>query len=906
VTEREGTKPGARLGPYEIVSLLGEGGMGRVFRARDTKLNREVAIKVLPPAFSQGRERVARFKREAHVVASLNHPNIAAIYGLEEHESAIALVLELVPGEDLAQQLRRGALPVDEALDIARQIAEGLEEAHERGIIHRDLKPANIKVTPGGRVKILDFGLAKALDDDQSSSASGSLIANSPTMSRHMTEAGMIMGTAAYMSPEQARGKTVDKRADIWSFGVVLFEMLTGQRLFSGETTSDVLAAVLTRDPEWTALPPGIGAGIRSLLRQCLERDPRKRLHDIADARIALDDASSRRDGDAPSSLAAHPPALARSKRLRILGLVAGCLFVGFIAGVAWRGRTPGPSEALATTRFEVPLPEGAGFLGDLELSPDGRRLVFSAVDKEGQRSLWLRALDAIETRPVEGSRDARFPAWSPDGRRIAFFSGGELVVLDVIGRSRRSVVKTGPYADVRGLAWGSNDTLLYAPTYTGPVFRIPAGGGTAQPATRLDESRHEGSHRLPQFLPDGQRFLFYSTTTAGTEPGEICSGQLGSLEHRCIGASDSSPHFMPPDLILYNRGKALVAQRLNLSKVELVGDPVPLGVDFPSNIGTSGARALTSASGAVAYQTGSTSQSRLVWVDRQGKELSVVYDQNHFLYAPRLSPDTKLLAVSAYRELLRGDVLLLDTARDNQVRITRTGDNQMASWSRSGRMLAILTDPGSDNAVISRASVDEPGNLKPWVKIKGAVSVDSWAAGDTAIMMDVLGTAEQRTDIWTAANTAGAVAQPYLATSADEHSAEISPDGKWVAYVSDDGGREDVYVRSFEGRGLPFKISTDGANDPRWNRDGSRLYFVAPGGRFFSAATTLKPSFSAEPPQFVFAVRLDETAGRQYDLTPDEKRFVVKVQRPQANDPIVAVLGWRAEIERLLAASGK
>jgi dipeptidyl aminopeptidase/acylaminoacyl peptidase len=902
------TKPGTRLGPYEFVSLLGEGGMGRVFRARDTKLNREVAIKVLPPAFSQGRERVARFKREAHVVASLNHPNIAAIYGLEEHEEAIALVLELVEGEDLSQQLRRGPLPIDEALAIARQIAEGLEEAHERGIIHRDLKPANIKVTPGGRVKILDFGLAKALDtDSQSSSAGGSELANSPTMSRHMTEAGMIMGTAAYMSPEQARGKTVDKRADIWSFGVVLFEMLTGRRLFTGETSSDILAAVLTRDPDWTTLPPGVRPAIRSLLRQCLERDPRKRLHDIADARIALDDAFSRAEGDVASGPVAPATAPVTTSTLsRVAGLVVACMVLGFIGGALWRARTTSPNQAETTTRFEVRLPEGAGFLGDLALSPDGRVLLFSAADKDGRRALWLRALDSIEMKRVEGSQDARFPAWSPDGRRIAFFSGGELVVLDLIGKSRRIIARTGPYADVRGIAWGSGDSLIYAPTYTGPLMQIPAGGGSAQPASRLDTSRNEGSHRVPQFLPDGKRFVFYSTIPSGTEPGEMCVGQLGSLDHRCLGGTDSGPRFLPPDLLLFNRGRALVAQRLDVSKMELLGEPVPLGVDLPANIGVSGARALSSESGVVAYQTGSTSDSRLVWVDRQGRETGVIYDKNQFLFGPRLSPDGKLIAMAAYRELVRGDIILLDPDRDSQIRITRVGDNQMASWSRSGRTLAILTMPGDAAAVISRAPLNESGNLQPWLTLKGAVSVDSWWPDDEGIMMDVFSAFERRTDIWMVANEPGAVPKPFLETTADEHSAEISPDGNWVAYVSDDGGREDVYVRPFQGSGLPFKVSSDGANDPRWNRDGSQLYFVAPGGRFYSVSTTLKPSFSAGPAQFVFAVRLDEGAARQYDFTADEKRFIVKVQKSSVNDPIVAVLGWRAEIEKLLAASGK
>ncbi|MCL4819653.1 MAG: serine/threonine-protein kinase [Vicinamibacteria bacterium] len=642
--------PGTRLGPYEIVAPIGAGGMGEVFRARDTKLGREVAIKVLPAAFAQEAERVARFRREAQILAALHHPNIASIFGLEEEGTTLALAMELVEGEDLAARLKRGAIPVDEAIAVARQIAEALEAAHEKGIVHRDLKPANVKLTADGRAKVLDFGLAKAFAGDPMARSGSHDLSQSPTLATAAgTQAGVILGTAAYMSPEQARGKPVDKRADIWAFGVVLFEMLTGRQPFGGETVSDVLAAVLTKEPDWQALPPAAAGGVQALLVRCLERDPRRRLHHMGDARVALEDLVS---GAGRAGREPRDPGAGTRARVAWLHLaLAGLAGLGLGVGAAWRMLPASPTSDLGgPVRMEIPPRPEVQFLGDLALSPDGRTLVFTGQAADGSRSLWQRPLDSLTLSPIAGTADARFPFWAPDGRRLGFFAGGELRVLDRVSGAARSVTPTASYADVRGASWGADDTIVFAPTYSGPLMRVSAAGGEAQPATRLDASSEQGTHRLPRFLPDGRRFLFYSSRGTGVEPGELCVGALDSLEHRCLTESDSEAVVLAPDLLLFVRGKALLAQEFDPGAVELRGQPVALDIEMPSNLGTSGHRGLAAAAGHAVYSTGSTSTVRIASFDRDGVEESVVYDRGFWIFGPRLDPRGERVAVAVYR----------------------------------------------------------------------------------------------------------------------------------------------------------------------------------------------------------------------------------------------------------------
>jgi len=889
--------PGSRLGPYEITAPIGAGGMGEVFRARDTKLGREVAIKVLPAALAQDADRVGRFRREAQILATLNHPNIAAIYGLEEAHGTVGLVMELVAGDDLAQRLRGGMIPVDEAIAVAKQIAEALEEAHEKGIVHRDLKPANVKVTPDGKVKVLDFGLAKALQGDPGGSGSSARVAelveasHSPTMSRHATEAGLILGTAAYMSPEQARGKPVDKRADIWALGVVLFEMLTGSRLFSGETVSDVLAAVLTRNPDWKELPDATPAGVRALLRRCLERDPKKRLHDAADARILLED-SGLHEGTSGEVKAPAPPG--RSSLPKGLAFLA----VGVAVGWAWNalmGESSAPARTpAATVRYEIPLPPAHSFQGDLALSPNERTLVFSAADDAtGIRSLWMRPLDSLESKEIENTEDARFPFWSPDSRELGFFAGGELRALDTVSNAQRVLARTGPYGEVRGASWGSSGVIVFNPRFSGALQRVSDKGGPVEPASRLGSA--QGTHRLPNFLPDGKHFSFYMSPGGGSEPGEVCIGKLGSLEHHCLGVASSSGFATSSEELLFVRGKALLAQRIDALNGKLVGDPIPLGPEFPSNIGTSGQRAFSTGGDALAFHLGAPSRNRLVWVDRKGIEQQAVYDRPaDWIFYPRLAPDGRRVALSVYRPNALGSIWVLDPARNGETPMTREGDNQTSIWSRSGRELAIMHfAPGGDGSVF-RADPEKAQSARLWKVVPGLANIDSWSVGDRGVLLCVVG-AETASDIYEL--TDSGELRPVIATRATEHTAETSPDGRWIAYVSDVGGREDVYVAPFSGEGNPWKVSIQGGYEPKWRPDGKELFYLAPGGRLHAVPVTPGPTFEAGEPQALFAARFDTSGNRTYDVSRDGQRFLINLSKASPASPIVVILGLSENI---------
>ena len=896
--------PGTRIGPYEVVVPIGAGGMGEVYRATDTKLDRDVAIKVLPAELAQDPERLARFEREAKLLASLNHPNIAHVYGFEnatlpDGSAGHFLAMELVPGEDLAERLKRGRVPVDDAIAIAKQIAEALEEAHEHGIVHRDLKPANVRLTPDGKAKVLDFGLAKAWEGP---GAASSDLSQSPTLAHTGTAAGLILGTAAYMSPEQARGKPVDKRADIWSFGVVLFEMLTGQKLFPGETVSDVLAAVLTRAPDWKELPRGTPAGVLALLRRCLERDPKKRLHDAADARILLEDAGL--GGGVDEDPAGARRATRAGGRAVWVWRIA---FLGFGVVAGWAalflvGGRNAPDRGLASTiRYEVPLPPGHSFQGDLALSPNRRTLVFSAADDaNGTRSLWVRPLDSLESKKLEGTEDSRFPFWSPDGRELGFFAGGELRVLDTVSGAQRIVTRAGPYTDVRGAAWSSTGVIVFNPRYSGGLQRVSDKGGVVEAASRLDSARGEGTHRIPNFLPDGKHFTFYASAGGGTEPGEVCLGELGSLDHQCLGVSSSSGIPTPSGHLLFVRGKTLLAQRLDAASGKLTGDPIPMGLEFPSNVGTSGQRAFSAGGDALAVHLGAPSRNRLVWVDRAGVEQQTVYDRPaDFITYPGLAPDGRRIALCIYRPNATGNIWILDPARNGETPMTREGDNQSAVWSRSGRELAILNFALSGESSVLRADPERPQSARLWKAVPGLTNVVSWTVGDHSLLLDAIGT-ETASDIFELRDSGELL--PLIATRATELSPEASPDGRWLAYVSDVGGREDVYVAPISGKGNAWKISAAGGNQPRWRPDGRELYYIAPGGRVQAVPITPGSTFTAGAAQTLFSARFEVSGSRAYDVAKDGRRFLVNLTTPSPSAPIVVMLDLGEEIRTLAA----
>ena len=893
---------GARIGPYEILSVLGAGGMGEVYRARDTRLKRDVALKVLPGSFAGDPERLLRFQREAEILASLNHLNIAHIHGLDDSGNLRALVMELVEGDDLSQRIGRGAIPVDEALPIARQIAQALEAAHERGIIHRDLKPANIMVRPDGTVKVLDFGLAKAFD---SGGPSGVEATDAPTLSNHATQAGIILGTAAYMSPEQARGSTVDKRADVWAFGAVLWEMLTGTRPFQGATVSDTLASVLKTEPEWNALARTTPVAIRRLLRRCLEKDPKRRLHDIADARIEIDDALAN-PLDAGNVGASSSGTLGGRVRERSGWIVAAVCLAGLVVTLALSyaagDRTPADIRSYSTS---IVLPVGVRLWpgnppGRFALSPDGRRLALVASDVSGRSMLWVRPLDSRVPQPLSGTEGATYPFWSPDSRFIAFLAQNKLKKIDasggeVVTLSDASFASTG--------AWSRDDVILFTPTGNSPLYRVAASGGTQTQVTTLDTSSGDTQHSFPSFLPDGRHFLYFVLGSQASRlvPRGVYVGALDSKgPGKLIQSGGSHAQFANGHLIFLRHG-ALLAQAFDGDRLELKGEPAPL-VDRVESTGNS-ASDLTGAfsvshTGVLAYQTGSLVRSQLTWFDRAGTQLTTLGDQADYVDVA-LSPDDRRVAVSLL-DLDRGthDIWVFDVARRLGERFTfESGDDFGPNWSR----------PRGDRIFFSS---QRKGSIQLYEK------TSSGSGGETLLLEDDLGkfngssSADGRflvyvagggiigqSDIWVLSLDGGRKATPFLETRFPESHGQFSPDGRWVAFSSWKSGQSEVYVTPFPGRQTEHRVSTTGGSLPRWNRDGKEIFFLAPddtltvtpvnGQTSRFEVGTGRPLFKIHPRD----ARLD---AYPYDVTSDGKRILVNALAEVFTPPITLIVNWR------------
>ncbi|HVS03254.1 MAG TPA: protein kinase, partial [Thermoanaerobaculia bacterium] len=683
---------GTTLAHYEVVDKLGEGGMGEVYRARDTRLGREVAIKVIPEAFLADPERLGRFEREARLLASLNHPHIAAIHGVEEVEGRRFLVLELVAGETLAERLGRGPIPVEEALELARQVAEGLEAAHGKGIVHRDLKPANVKVTPEGGVKVLDFGLAKALEPEPGAAPD---LSRSPTLSYQATRVGVVLGTAAYMSPEQARGKPVDRRADIWAFGCLLYQMLTARSPFGGETVTDVFAAIVTREPDWEALPRHTPRAVRRLLRRCLEKDPARRLHDVADARLELEEAQ--RAGPQPEG--EEEAGLRRRLRVwRGVALASGAALLG-VAAVILLGPQPW-QPAGEVVRTIVPPPAGGAFHldpaspGPVAVAPDGRQLAYSVQEADGTVRLWVRELGQLEARPLPGTEGAAYPFWAPDGRRLAYFAGGSLRRIDLAGGPPTTLCKA-PLG--KGGTWSHEGVLAFAPGARTGLFLVPESGGEPTPLTELDRERGDTSHRHPRFLPDGRRFLFVARqedTLGGVLSGDehlLLVGSRDGGKPRELMKVDSNAEYAAGHL-LFARGTTLMAVPVDGRELTPSGEPFPLAEGLVAAPGAALAVFSASDGGVLAYQTGvgGHEASILEWRDRQGNVAGTVGGAEPYTEA-RLSPDGTMAAVGiAGAAHPPPEIWLWDFAREVKTRFTfDPGDKCCVAWSPQGDRLA-------------------------------------------------------------------------------------------------------------------------------------------------------------------------------------------------------------------------
>ena len=828
--------PGTKLAHYEILELIGRGGMGEVYRAKDGKLGRDVAIKVLPDAFAENEERLARFKREAMVLASLNHPNIGAIYGLEEADSLWFLVLELVPGETLAERLRRGPIPFAEALELAGQIADALAAAHDNGVIHRDLKPANIKITPEGQIKVLDFGLAKALADEP---ADGQL-SDSPTLSAHATKVGVILGTAAYMSPEQARGKAVDKRTDIFSFGAVLYEMLSGRQLFKGEDAADTMASVIRSDPDFRSLPAEIPPRVREILGRCLEKDPKKRRRDIGDIRTEL---------EAPREPVAVETQERRSRRWLP---VAGAAALSLATGIAGWHLKPDPPRPLK--RFEMVLPEGDAFSGAsrhiVVMSPQATHLVYVA-----NNQFYLRALDQIEAVPILGTESGREPFFSLDGEWIGFWANGYLKKVAITGGTPVTLCEAN---FTTGASWAADGTIVFGQGSAG-IWEVSANGG--EPRV-LVEGRNGALYRGPQKLPDENALLItVREGGASWDESTIVVDRLDTGERNTLIPGGSDARYLPTGHLVYAVGSTLFAVLFDLGKLAVTGGPVPV-VEGVMRATTSGAAQFSfSEDGALAFASGiGRSEQHLLWIERSG-QASRLTDKTGAFSTPRLSPDGERLAVTV-AEGGGSDVWLLDIERDTFTQLTTDHASLSPDWSPDGESLVFSS---AGDLFRMRSDFSSPPELV--LEREGNDTHTRWTPDGKGLVFQKEGGAAA--DIWVLDLEGDAEPRLFLQTPVNEAQPDLSPDGRYIVYHSRvSGGTQQIFVQSFTGPGGRRQISTEGGRSPRWSPNGREIFYHDVERQAIMAVEVRTESeLEAGAPQLLFEWPLGSGRSRDWDV---------------------------------------
>jgi Tol biopolymer transport system component len=886
---------GTKIGCYEVLAPIGAGGMGEVYQAHDTKLGRDVAIKVLPETFAHDPERLSRFQREAKMLAALNHPNIATIYGLEHLNGKSCLVMELVSGETLQDRINRdGAVPVDEALAIARQIVEALEAAHDKGIIHRDLKPANVKLTLEGKVKVLDFGLAKALADDSSAID----VNNSPTLSKAATMQGVILGTAAYMSPEQARGKAVDKRTDIWAFGVVLYELLTGRRLFTGEDVTETLASVVKDQPDLSKVP----VKFRRLLARCLEKNPKNRLRDIGDAELLLGAAP-----DAPAKDAGS----ATWMSAKIAWSLAAVFLVAAAALAFQQLRQKPPAEA-APIRFEFPSPDN-GSVSMLAMSPDGSKLALIVQGAGGRPAVWIRSLDSIDIRKLAGTEDANWVAWSPDNRYLVFGHAGKLSKIDVTGGGPEAICDFSGI--LYGVTWNKDDVILFS---SGPsINRVSALGGEVVPLTQLVPKRKDVGVGYPVFLPDGRHFIYLlvaNPESTGLYIGSIDEKPAQQSNQR-LSETSSLALYAPgtqggPDNLLFLRGDTLMARPFDQKRLQFTGQAIHVA----DNIGTNGGffgLFTASLNGILVTSNGGTRIRQLAWYNREGKVLSkpgeaVRRDELS------LSPDGTRVAEGRVDQQGIWSVWILDMAKGGSSRFTFNSEGaSSAIWASDGGQIIYSGGGGESTTILRRSSNGATKEEVLYQSDTSKVPLD-WSPDGHWVLYAERGK-DTGLDLWALPDANGPVTMerkpiPYLVTPFDEGQAVFSPDGKWVAYSSNESGTQEVYVRPFPASsGGKWLVSNSGGNQARWRSDGKELFYIGPSGVLMAADVRVSGSaLEIGTPKMLFHTEIlgglgsgANTAWR-YAVSKDGQRFLINSTMEQTtSSPITVVTNWTEGLKK-------
>jgi serine/threonine-protein kinase len=888
---------GETLSNFRITAKLGEGGMGEVYRAQDTKLGREVAIKVLPPALAGDPERMTRFEREARILAALDHPGIASIYGLEEADGRQILVMQLVEGDTLDERMTRGALSLTETLSIAVPIAEALEAAHERGIIHRDLKPANIKVGSDGKVTLLDFGLARALESGPQGNAQDPM--QSPTLTSAGTAVGMILGTAAYMSPEQAAAQPVDRRCDIWSFGVVVFEMLSGRRLFQGETVSHTLADVLRADLDWSLLPDDLPRAVRRLLERCLDRDPKRRLRDIGEARVVLGDvrdhpARFAAETEAPTAAVGIPAAASRPGPARFVpwavAAVATVLAVmGFLPRL-FEKEAPPPSPR----RFTIKSPHGGNFrVGDdnaIAISPDGMLLV-SRGFSGNEDLLYLRPLGESEARPVTGTNNSTQPFFSPDGKWLGFISTRGLWKVNLLGGAP---VKIGDFKTLAAGATWSDDGNVYYST-SGAILRVPASGGDAETIAEPDEAAGERALRQPSALP-GSRGLVFDARKGDRGTHELQVLDLSNGDRKSLGLQGSSPLYVKTGHLLYQQQEAVFAVPFDVDALELRGEPVPVPEKIRTELYTM--HVAVSDEGTLAYLPARDDVPKLVLVDRQGVSRPLVTTELPFkgISDPRFSPDGKRLVLTA------NGIWIVDLETGIPTLVSEDGFYPV--WSPDGESLVFgVTQSQSFDLYRRPADLSQPQKLLlDWDdNLRSA----AWAPDGTLIFRQEIQGKGMDLKLLSISDfdDPDDATRPLLEGPADEIAPAISPDGRWVAYVSAQSGRDEVYVTSFPHPAGVVQVSLSGGGSPSWAPDGDELFYIE-GDRMIAVGVATEPSFRVLDREVLFSGEYSQYRWqRQYDVAPDGERFVM-IESPPGGADVEVVLDWFTELRELAPAS--
>ncbi len=896
-------EPGLELLHYRLIEKVGEGGMGVVWKALDTTLSREVAIKILPPTFAEDADRRGRFEREARLLATLNHPGIAGVYGLHEVATPTGpvhfIAMELVPGEDLAERLARGPLSVEDALDVAGQVAEALETAHDQGVIHRDLKPANIKRTPEGKIKVLDLGLAKALASDLIVDP-GSL-SISPTVTSAGTVAGALLGTPAYMSPEQVKGKEADRRADIWAFGCVLHEMLTGKCLFAGETVSETLAAVLRDKIGEDALPDETPVSVRRLLARCLDRDHRTRLRDIGEARIALSPEGLTRAADDRAAVAGGADAAAiaaPTMSVRIPWAIAAIALI-LLPVALWLTSRQGAARTMPEIRAAITAPPGqrfsaaVGYAGSLSISPDGTKATFSASPGKGPASLYLRSLGSNVPQLIPDTERAEYPFWSPDSRELAFFVGGKLKKLDLDSGAAMTITAA---PEARGGSWGPDGTILFTPTTQSAIHRVSSGGVLGEPVTQLDVDRGETTHRFPTFLPDGRHFLYLRASHAAAYQDPINSVWIGDTQ------SDETTELLAAGTqAIYSQGHLfwvregfLMARPFSPDELAFTGEPFAIGQEVIVDSASWRGAFSVSDAGPIAFQTGLAQEHRLTWFDREGNADGTIGEAEKYDFIS-LSPDDRFLAVTMQTaDSSQNDIWVFDIARNIGSRLTFSDANDLAPvWSPDGTRIAF----GSNR-------IDETGKASPGIYVRetngrgdaerlfqgGGLAVPrDWSSDGKYLAIDH---GAGKADLWIVPLD-GSEAFPFVAGEFDEGYSIFSPDANWIAYISNETGRYELYLTRFPSGEGKWQLSRVGADwSIGWNAAGTEIYYLDLEGQVCAVKVELGDTVVAGTPECLFETRANHT----WASRSDGQRFVIGTPDDEGEDfPITLVLNWGA-----------